>query len=105
MLIINLLLRLKGVGVGTPVYRSPELVLGLPHNEKTDIWSIGVLTYMFLTNESPFEDDDEFNITNRILKADYTLLDDGVSVEAKHFIYSVSIYNINTVHILIRFSN
>ncbi|EXX60887.1 kinase-like protein [Rhizophagus irregularis] len=80
--------KLKGVGVGTPVYRSPELVLGLPHNEKTDIWSIGVLTYMFLTNESPFEDDDEFNITNRILKADYTLLDDGVSVEAKHFIYS-----------------
>lgn len=54
---------------------------------------------MFLTNESPFEDDDEFNITNRILKADYTLLDDSVSVEAKHFIYSVSIYNFNTVHI------
>ncbi|GBB99730.1 hypothetical protein RclHR1_03610006 [Rhizophagus clarus] len=80
--------KLKGVGVGTPVYRSPELVLGLPHNEKTDIWSIGVLAYMFLTNESPFEDDDEFKITNRILKADYTLLDDTVSIEAKQFIYS-----------------
>ena len=49
---------------------------------------------MLLTNESPFEDDDddEFEITNRILKADYTLLDDTVSIEAKQFIYSVSIY-------------
>ncbi|CAI2186973.1 14708_t:CDS:2, partial [Funneliformis geosporum] len=81
--------KLKGVGVGTLVYRSPELVLSLPHNEKTDIWSIGVLAYILLTNESPFEDDEEFEITNRILKADYTLLDDNFSAEARHFIYSV----------------
>ena len=65
-------------------------MLGLPHNEKTDIWSIGILAYILLTNESPFEDDDEFEITNRILKADYTLLPDTVSTEAQQFIYSVS---------------
>ncbi|RIA92657.1 kinase-like domain-containing protein [Glomus cerebriforme] len=88
--------KLKGAGVGTLVYRSPELVLGLPHNEKTDIWSIGVLTYMLLTNESPFEDDNEFEVTNRILKADYTLLADSVSIEAKQFIYSC--LQVNPMH-------
>ncbi|CAG8573424.1 1104_t:CDS:2, partial [Funneliformis mosseae] len=88
--------KLKGAGVGTLVYRSPELVLSLPHNEKTDIWSIGVLAYILLTNESPFEDNEEFEITNRILKADYTLLDDNFSPEAQDFIYSC--IQVNPMH-------
>ena len=33
---------------GTPDYLSPEMILGTNHNEKTDIWSLGVLLYELL---------------------------------------------------------
>ena len=28
---------------GTPLYASPELVDNRPYNEKTDVWSLGVV--------------------------------------------------------------
>ena len=29
----------------TPYYMSPEIVGGLPYNEKSDVWSLGCLIY------------------------------------------------------------
>ena len=39
---------------GTPGYQSPENEHGLEYTEKTDVWSIGVITYVMLTGKFPF---------------------------------------------------
>lgn len=33
---------------GTPDYFCPEMINGTGHNEKLDIWSLGILTYELL---------------------------------------------------------
>lgn len=39
---------------GTPDYLSPEMILGTGHNEKLDIWTLGVLMYELLSGTPPF---------------------------------------------------
>ena len=39
---------------GTPLYASPELCDNLPYNEKTDIWSLGVVLYELAALTPPF---------------------------------------------------
>lgn len=40
--------------VGTPSYMSPECLNGQPHNQKVDMWAMGVLLYVFLSGYMPF---------------------------------------------------
>ena len=39
---------------GTPDYLSPEMILGTGHNEKLDIWTLGILMFELLHGEPPF---------------------------------------------------
>ena len=39
---------------GTPAYMPPEILMKIPHNEKVDIWCIGVLMFEMLTGYLPF---------------------------------------------------
>ena len=39
---------------GTPDYLAPEMIQGKGHDEKLDIWSVGVLIYELLTGKAPF---------------------------------------------------
>jgi len=39
---------------GTPEYLAPEMVMKQGHNEKIDIWSLGVLMFELLTGRPPF---------------------------------------------------
>lgn len=39
---------------GTPLYLSPELVENQPYNEKTDIWSLGIILYEMACLRLPF---------------------------------------------------
>ena len=40
--------------LGSPLYMAPEIIEGKIYNEKVDIWSIGVITYMLLSGRNPF---------------------------------------------------
>ena len=42
-----------GTVVGTPNYMSPEQIMGLPVDGRSDIFSAGVILYQFLTGERP----------------------------------------------------
>ena len=39
---------------GTPLYLSPEIVSGQEYNEKTDIWSLGIILYEMSALTTPF---------------------------------------------------
>ncbi|XP_075886679.1 serine/threonine-protein kinase 17B [Nelusetta ayraudi] len=56
--------RLGAVGelreiLGTPEYVAPEILNYEPITTATDLWSVGVITYMLVTGESPFAGDDK----------------------------------------------
>jgi serine/threonine protein kinase len=45
--------KLKEV-LGSPIYMPPEIVKNDPYNDKVDVWSAGVVTYVLLTGKPPF---------------------------------------------------
>ncbi|KAG7374040.1 protein kinase domain containing protein [Nitzschia inconspicua] len=79
--------------VGTPYTVAPEIIRG-SYNSKADIWSIGVITYLLLSGESPFGgiyDSDKMecvrdNILHCRLPFEPKELWDEVSCEAKRFV-------------------
>lgn len=67
------------------------MVEGRDHNEKVDLWSLGVLCYEFLVGVPPFEDMTGYNATyKRIAKVDLKF-PDYLSVEAKDLIKKVGV--------------
>jgi hypothetical protein len=58
-----------GTSLGSPRYMSPEQVLGMPVDPRSDIFSLGVVLYEMLARRTPFEsagDTTVFPLMNRI---------------------------------------
>jgi calcium-dependent protein kinase len=51
---------------GTPYYIAPE-VLKESYNEKCDVWSIGVIFYLLLLGQAPFDGEDDDTICQKII--------------------------------------
>lgn len=49
------LLTVEGSAIGTPTYMSPEQVDGLPVDERTDVYSLGLVGWEMLTGERPWQ--------------------------------------------------
>ncbi|EGB12840.1 hypothetical protein AURANDRAFT_18481, partial [Aureococcus anophagefferens] len=64
---------------GTPLYASPELCEGRPYNEKTDIWSLGVLLYELCALAPPFGGSNLLGLARNIAAGTYEPLSDHYS--------------------------
>jgi serine/threonine protein kinase len=43
---------------GTPGYIAPEIISGTPYDNKCDYWSLGVIMFLMLAGELPFNHED-----------------------------------------------
>uniref|UniRef100_A0A8C7ZQ18 non-specific serine/threonine protein kinase n=1 Tax=Oryzias sinensis TaxID=183150 RepID=A0A8C7ZQ18_9TELE len=57
---------------GTLDYLPPEMIEGKTHDEKVDLWSLGVLCYEFLVGKPPFEAKTNDETYRRISRVEYT---------------------------------
>jgi len=67
--------------VGTPYYMSPEQVQGNWYNEKSDIWSLGCLTYELCALRPPFEAASQHALGQKILTGSFARLPGRFSQE------------------------
>ncbi|XP_042235940.1 citron rho-interacting kinase-like [Homarus americanus] len=75
--------------LGTPDYVAPEILLYEPITKKTDMWSLGVLTYVLLTGFLPFGGDTDQETFLEISRGELDFpeeLFEDISAEAIDFI-------------------
>ncbi|XP_074154758.1 striated muscle preferentially expressed protein kinase isoform X3 [Sminthopsis crassicaudata] len=80
-----------GHRTGTLEYMAPEMVKGEPIGSATDIWGVGVLTYIMLSGHSPFYEPDSRETEARIVggRFDAFLLYPNTSQSAALFLRKV----------------
>ncbi|KAF0041726.1 hypothetical protein F2P81_005258 [Scophthalmus maximus] len=77
------------VNFGTPEFLAPEVINYEFVSFPTDMWSLGVITYMLLSGLSPFLGDDDNETLNNILACQWNFEEEeftDISDEAKDFI-------------------
>ncbi|XP_029186576.2 aurora kinase C-like isoform X1 [Acropora millepora] len=77
---------------GTLDYLPPEMIEGREHDEKVDLWSLGVLCYEFLVGKPPFEAEGHHATYNRISRVDLKF-PDYVSAGARDLISKLLIHD------------
>lgn len=58
--------------LGNPEFAAPEVIKGTPVSLATDIWSLGVLTYVMLSGVSPFLDESSEETCVNICRVDFS---------------------------------
>ncbi|KAJ3608065.1 hypothetical protein NHX12_025115 [Muraenolepis orangiensis] len=77
---------------GTPEFMAPEVVNYEPVSLVTDMWSIGVICFILLSGESPFQGDNDAETQALVTAASYEFDEESleeISEEAKNFIGSL----------------
>uniref|UniRef100_A0A0N5AQN4 non-specific serine/threonine protein kinase n=1 Tax=Syphacia muris TaxID=451379 RepID=A0A0N5AQN4_9BILA len=77
------------VTTGTAEFAAPEVALGKPVGFYTDMWSVGVLTYILLSGLSPFGGESDEETLRNVKNCDWNMDDpcfSKISDDAKDFI-------------------
>jgi len=80
---------IKSTEFGTPIYMAPEKLQNKPLEEKSDIWSVGVMAYYMLAGYPPFWSDREEKLFSDIKTCDFEFYKtewDTISREAMNFV-------------------
>jgi len=83
--------------LGTPYYIAPE-VLNKKYNEKCDIWSCGVITYIILSGMPPFNGQSDQEIMKKVRIGKFSFSDpcwSNVSDKGKDFITKLLTYDVD----------
>ena len=75
--------------IGTPYYFSPEMCKGEQYDEKTDVWSLGVLLYEMCQLEYPFSGKSIAELTTQITHSRYKPIPDIYSKDVKDIIHGM----------------
>jgi serine/threonine protein kinase len=73
---------------GTPIYLAPEIIKEQGHDERVDIWCIGVLLFELTTGTVPFPGNDIESLENNILKLKIQWPKD-ININAKNLIIKI----------------
>ncbi|XP_060883383.1 myosin light chain kinase, smooth muscle isoform X2 [Labrus mixtus] len=77
---------------GTPEFVAPEVISFEPVDQATDMWSIGVICYILLSGESPFQGNSDAETLALVTAAQWEFDEDSfdeITDEAKDFISSL----------------
>ena len=79
----------KGLGytqTGTPYYASPEVWKDQPYDNKSDIWSLGCVTFEMLALRPPFRAENMEKLYNKVIRGQYGKIGEKYSEDIKEII-------------------
>ena len=85
---------------GTLTYCAPEIILDKPYIKTVDSWSLGVMTYLMLSGELPFNGKDQHDLAKNVVYSKLNFENNPIwkeiSSEAKDFIIKLLDKNLKT---------
>ena len=79
----------RGLGytqTGTPYYASPEVWRDEPYDMKSDVWSLGCVTFEMLALHPPFRAENMEKLYNKVIQCQYGKISDRYSEDIKEII-------------------
>ena len=86
----------RGLGhtqTGTPYYASPEVWSESPYDQKSDIWSLGIITYEMLMLNPPFKAGSMEALYKKIIKGQYSKINSRYSRDIGEIVRSLLLIN------------